>query len=37
MEIQGYPNYLIYPDGRVQNKNRKTYLKQQKKKINIYL
>jgi len=28
MEIQGYPNYLIYEDGRVWSKNRKRYLKQ---------
>ena len=27
MEIQGYPNYLIYPDGRVQNKKTKRILK----------
>ena len=25
MEIQGYANYLIYPDGRVQNKKTKKY------------
>ena len=27
MEIEGYENYLIYPDGKVQNKNTKRYLK----------
>jgi len=27
MEIQGYPNYLIYEDGRVYNKKYKRYLK----------
>jgi len=27
MEIQGYPNYLIYPDGRVYNKKTKKFLK----------
>ena len=27
MEIQGYPNYLIYPDGRVWSKKRKIFLK----------
>ncbi len=27
MEIQGYPNYLIYDDGRVKNKNRNRFLK----------
>jgi len=27
MEIQNYPNYLIYPDGRVQNKKTKRFLK----------
>jgi hypothetical protein len=27
MEIQGYPNYLIYDDGRVYNKKNKRYLK----------
>ena len=27
MEIQGYPNYLIYRDGRVQNKQTKRFLK----------
>ena len=27
MEIIGYNNYLIYPDGKVQNKNTKRYLK----------
>ena len=26
MEVRGYPNYLIYPDGRVQNKKTKRYL-----------
>ena len=36
MEVEDYPNYLIYPDGRVQNKKTKRYLKQQKKK-NKYL
>jgi hypothetical protein len=28
MEVVGYENYLIYPDGKVQNKNTKRYLKQ---------
>ena len=28
MEIQGYPNYLIYDDGRVQNEKTKRFLKQ---------
>tara|TARA_R110000824_G_C14750119_1_gene628474 strand:- start:33 stop:482 length:450 start_codon:yes stop_codon:yes gene_type:complete len=27
MEIQGYPNYLIYPDGRVFTKKRNKFLK----------
>ena len=27
MEIVGYENYLIYPDGKVQNKKTKRYLK----------
>jgi len=27
MEIEGYENYLIYPDGKVQNKKTKRYLK----------
>ncbi len=27
MEIQGYPNYLIYPDGRVYNKKYKRFLR----------
>jgi len=27
MEIQGFPNYLIYPDGRVFSKKRNKYLK----------
>jgi len=27
MEIEGYPNYLIYPDGRVWSKYKKNYLK----------
>ena len=27
MEIQGYPNYLIYPDGRVWSKKRNRFLK----------
>jgi len=27
MEIQGYPNYLIYPDGRVWTKKNKIFLK----------
>jgi len=27
MEVRGYPNYLIYPDGRVYNKKIKRYLK----------
>lgn len=27
MEIEGYPNYLIYRDGKVQNKKTKRYLK----------
>jgi len=27
MEIQDYPDYLIYPDGKVQNKKTKRYLK----------
>ena len=27
MEIQGYPNYLIYPDGRVYNIKRKIFMK----------
>jgi hypothetical protein len=30
MEINGYPNYLIYEDGRVWSKTRKIFLKQQK-------
>ena len=29
MEIEGYSNYLIYPDGRVQNKKTKRFLKHQ--------
>ena len=29
MEIISYPNYLIYPDGKVQNKYTKRYLKPQ--------
>ena len=28
MEIQGYPNYLIYEDGRVWSKKRKIFIKQ---------
>tara|TARA_R110000782_G_C14493398_1_gene377630 strand:- start:38 stop:499 length:462 start_codon:yes stop_codon:yes gene_type:complete len=28
MELEGFNNYLIYPDGRVQNKKTKRYLKQ---------
>tara|TARA_R110002153_G_scaffold21245_1_gene71089 strand:+ start:193 stop:639 length:447 start_codon:yes stop_codon:yes gene_type:complete len=28
MEVIGYPGYLIYPDGKVQNKKSKRYLKQ---------
>ena len=28
MEIQGYPNYLIYDDGRIQNEKTKRFLKQ---------
>ena len=28
MEIQNYPNYLIYDDGRVYNKKRKIFMKQ---------
>ena len=28
MDIQGYPNYLIYPDGRVFSKKRHIFLKQ---------
>ena len=27
MEVIGYPNYLIYPDGKVQNKKTKRYIK----------
>jgi len=27
MEIEGFPNYLIYPDGRVWSKYKKNYLK----------
>jgi len=27
MEIEGYPNYLIYPDGRVLNKKRNKFIK----------
>ena len=27
MEVQGYPNYLIYPDGRVWSKKRNIFLK----------
>jgi len=27
MEIEGYSNYLIYRDGRVENKKRKTFMK----------
>ena len=27
MEVKGYPNYLIYPDGRVWSKKRKLFLK----------
>ena len=27
MEIENYPNYLIYPDGRIKNKKRDKYLK----------
>jgi hypothetical protein len=27
MEVRGYPNYLIYPDGRVYNKKYKRFLK----------
>ena len=26
MEVKGYPNYLIYPDGRVYSKNKKKYV-----------
>ena len=29
MEIVGFENYLIYPDGKVQNKKTKRYLKPQ--------
>ena len=36
MEIEGYENYLIYPDGKVQNKKTKRYLKQQINKNNGY-
>ena len=36
MEIQNYPNYLIYIDGRVQNKKTKRFLKQQLNKQNGY-
>ncbi len=28
MEIQGYPNYIVYEDGRIQNKKTKRFLKQ---------
>jgi len=27
MEVIGYPNYIIYPDGRVMNKNTKRFIK----------
>ncbi len=38
MEIQGYPNYLIYPDGRVSsNRFPDRFLKQQINKNNGYL
>ena len=41
MEIEGYENYLIYDDGRVQNKKTKRFLKQRLDKdgysrINVY-
>jgi len=36
MEIQGYPDYLIYSDGRVYSKKRKIFMKQSKKRNNYY-
>ena len=29
MEVQGYPKYLIYPDGRVWSRKRKIFMKHQ--------
>ena len=31
-EIQGFPNYLIYPDGRIYSKKRRMFVKLQKDK-----
>ena len=36
MEIQNYQNYLIYPDGRVQNKKNKKFIKPSKTKNGYY-
>tara|TARA_Y100000592_G_scaffold64988_1_gene101113 strand:- start:177 stop:629 length:453 start_codon:yes stop_codon:yes gene_type:complete len=36
MEIEGYENYLIYDDGRVQNKKTKRFLKQRLDKDGYY-
>ena len=42
MEIAGYENYLIYPDGKVYNKERKRYLNPNTdirgyKRVNLYI
>jgi len=37
MEIQGFPNYLIYPDGRVFSKKRNKYLKARKNQKTEYM
>jgi len=37
MEVQGFPNYLIYPDGRVQNKKTGRILKINKHQGYLYL
>jgi hypothetical protein len=34
MEIEGFPDYLIYDDGRVYSKKRNIFLKEQKTKLN---
>ena len=36
MEVQGFPNYLIYPDGRVWSKGSKKYIKYSDNKSGYY-
>ena len=36
MEVQGFPDYLIYPDGRVLSKKSNKFMKQSKKRNNYY-